>query len=93
MDYPINWTKLVILSKKYSTPEGIETMPISGDVIRLDVTGSEKGERKHIHMWMKEYFPHLCSDGAKQQGSDPSKKFISISYVRSDKFQTCDSDK
>ena len=37
---------------------------------------------------MKKHFPHLTSDGAKKQIDDPEKKYIALSYIKSDRFQT-----
>ena len=63
-------------------------MADSSEVIRLNVTGSEKDERKDIHVFLKKYFPHLTSDGAKKQMDDPEQKYIALSYIKTDRFQT-----
>ena len=90
---PVSYSRLLMLTKKCSTPEEIAKLPSKTEIIRIDVTGSEKEERKNFHTWVKEQFPHLNSDGAKQEGHDPERKYIVLSYAKSDKFQVSDSDK
>ena len=89
---PINWSRLLIYAKKFSTPEEISNMPSNVELIRIDVTDSEKEERKILHTWVKEQFPHLNSDGA-SQSNVADKKYIVLSYAKTDKFQTSDTDK
>lgn len=90
---PVNYSRLLMLTKKCSTPEEIAKLPSKTEIIRIDVTGSEKEERKNFHTWVKEQFPHLSSDGAKQDDNDPDQKYIVLSYAKTDKFQISDSDK
>ena len=90
---PVCWSRLLMLTKKFLTPDEIEKMPSKSEVTRIDVSGSEKEERKAVHTWVKEQFPHLNSDGAMQESNDPNKKYIVLSYAKTDKFQTSEANK
>ena len=92
---PISWSRLLIAAKKYSTPEELAQVPSNTELIRIDVSGSEKEDRKALHNWVKQNLPHLNSDGAKQStgSDDPNKKYIILTYMKPDKFQSSDSDK
>jgi len=89
---PTFWSHLLVLAKKICVPGELEKIGYKNEIGNVDVTGSEKHERKELHSWFKSQFPFVISEGATEQSNNPQKKCITLQYAKMDQFRTSESD-